>query len=59
MNKIIQLICPDQKGIIAQITSIINNSNGNIISIEQYVDNENNNFYIRLVVDNQEKAEFS
>jgi formyltetrahydrofolate deformylase len=58
MNKIIQLICPDQKGIIAQITSIINNSNGNIISIEQYVDNENNNFYIRLVVDNQEKAEF-
>ena len=45
-NKIIQLICPDQKGIIAKLTSIIHDSNNNILSIEQHVDNENNSFYI-------------
>ena len=36
-NIIIQLICPDQKGIIAQITSIILQTNNNILSIEQHV----------------------
>ena len=39
MNKIIiQLICPDQKGIIAQLTSCLYQSNANILSIEQHVD---------------------
>ena len=52
-NKIIQFICPDQKGIIAKITNIIYSSNSNIISIEQHVDNENNIFYIRLVISNE------
>ena len=45
---IIQLICPDQKGIIAQLTSILHQSNNNILSIEQHVDQENAKFYIRI-----------
>lgn len=50
MKKIvIQLICKDQKGIIAQITSIIFELNINILSIEQHVDNESNKFYIRIL----------
>ena len=41
MKKIvIHLICKDQKGIIAQITSILFGSDINILSIEQHVDNE-------------------
>ena len=57
-NKIIQFICPDQKGIIAQITSILFKSNQNILSIEQHVDNENNTFYIRLVVEDNPSYNF-
>ena len=50
-NIIIQLICPDQQGIIAQITSILYKSKINILSIEQYVDNERKKFYIRILAD--------
>lgn len=50
-NTIIQLICPDQKGIIAQITSILYESHINILSIEQHVDNNNKKFYIRILAD--------
>jgi len=46
---IIQLICPDQKGIIAKLTSILYNSKANILSIEQHVDNKK--FYIRVLAD--------
>ena len=49
MNKIIiQLICPDQIGIISRLTSILYKSNNNILSIEQHVDKEKENFYIRI-----------
>ena len=49
MNKtIIQLICPDQRGIIAQLTSSLYKSNANILSIEQHVDNKSKKFYIRI-----------
>jgi len=57
-NKIIQFICPDQKGILAQISSILYNAHNNILSIEQHVDNENNNFYIRIVVEHTISCEF-
>ena len=40
-QKIIQLICSDQKGIIAKITSILYSSGNNILSIEQHIDNQN------------------
>ena len=57
-NKIIQFICPDQKGIIAQLTSILNESSYNILSIEQHVDNENRIFYIRIVVEDNPSNKF-
>tara|TARA_Y100001970_G_scaffold5943_1_gene6700 strand:- start:11906 stop:12724 length:819 start_codon:yes stop_codon:yes gene_type:complete len=57
-NKIIQIICPDKRGIIARITSLIHKSNGNINSIEQHVDKQDYNFYIRLVVSNEKKEQF-
>jgi len=52
MNKvIIHLICPDQKGIIAELTSTLYNANANILSIEQHVDNKDKKFYIRILSD--------
>jgi len=58
-NIIIQLICPDQKGIIAQLTTILYKSSNNILSIEQHVDRENQKFYIRVLVEtNSNKAKF-
>ena len=47
---IIHLICPDQMGIISKLTSILNKSMCNILSIQQYVDKEKEKFYIRLSV---------
>jgi len=51
---IIQLICPDQKGIIAQLTSILHQTNNNILSIEQHVNQENAKFYIRIFAENDD-----
>ena len=50
-NIIIQLICPDQKGIIAQLTAILHQSDNNILAIEQYVDKQNEKFYIRILTE--------
>ena len=52
-NIVIQLICPDQKGIVAQLTSILYESNNNILSMEQYVDKENERFYIRVLAEGE------
>ena len=48
-KNIIQLICPDQRGIIAKISAILYNAGNNILSIEQHVDGENEKFYIRIL----------
>lgn len=40
--------CEDQVGIIAQITNYIKTHNGNIISLEQHVDEVNGVFFMRL-----------
>ena len=40
--------CPDQKGIIAEVTQFIYRHKGNIIYIDQYVDRENKAFFMRL-----------
>tara|TARA_A100001011_G_scaffold392903_1_gene481513 strand:- start:2659 stop:3513 length:855 start_codon:yes stop_codon:yes gene_type:complete len=40
--------CPDQKGIIAEVTQFIYSYKGNIIYIDQYVDRENKAFFMRL-----------
>ena len=45
---IIQLFCPDQKGIISRLTSILFDAGLSISSIQQYIDREKGNFYMRL-----------
>lgn len=40
--------CPDQKGIIAEATQFIYSHKGNILYIDQYVDRENQAFFMRL-----------
>ena len=40
--------CPDQKGIIAEVTQFIYSNKGNILYIDQYVDRENKAFFMRL-----------
>ena len=60
-NIIIQLICPDQKGIIAQLTAILHQSDNNILAIEQYVDKQNEKFYIRILTETKhvEREDYS
>lgn len=49
MKKITILInCKDKKGIIASTTNFIQDKNGNIVYIDQYVDRENSVFFMRL-----------
>ena len=49
MKRITILInCKDKKGIIATTTNFIHNNNGNIVYIDQYVDRENEVFFMRL-----------
>ncbi|TRO63987.1 formyltetrahydrofolate deformylase [Christiangramia sabulilitoris] len=49
MAKITLLIhCADTSGIIASVTSFFHSHKGNIIYIDQYVDNENKTFFMRL-----------
>ena len=49
MNKLTILIhCSDQSGIIASVTNFIGTNNGNIVYIDQYVDREQNIFFMRL-----------
>lgn len=40
--------CPDQPGIIAGVTHFIKEKGGNIVYIDQYVDRENELFFMRL-----------
>ena len=40
--------CPDQKGIIAEVTQFVYSHKGNILYIDQYVDRENQAFFMRL-----------
>ena len=49
MKRITLLInCNDRKGIIASITSYIQQQNGNIVYIDQHVDREDEMFFMRL-----------
>lgn len=45
--------CPDQKGIIADVTLFIHRKNGNIIYIDQYVDRAHKSFFMRVVVESE------
>ena len=49
MKRIIILInCNDKQGIIASVTSFIQQESGNIVYIDQHVDREDNKFFMRL-----------
>lgn len=45
---ILNIHCPDKKGIIATVTNFIHLNAGNILYIDQYVDRENKLFFMRL-----------
>jgi formyltetrahydrofolate deformylase len=40
--------CADQKGIVAKVTEFISENNGNILYLEQHVDHENKEFFMRV-----------
>lgn len=42
------LHCPDKQGILAVVTEFINNNNGNIIYLDQYVDKAQGVFFMRV-----------
>ena len=49
MKKTTLLInCPDKKGIIATVTNFILNKEGNTVYVEQHVDHEHEEFFMRL-----------
>ena len=49
------MYCPDQKGIIADVTQFIHKKNGNIIYIDQYVDRVHKSFFMRVVIESEFK----
>ncbi len=40
--------CPDQPGIVTNVTKFIHDNNGNVINLEQHVDRENVRFFMRI-----------
>ncbi|KAA1246048.1 formyltetrahydrofolate deformylase [Aquimarina sp. RZ0] len=58
MKKITLLInCPDKKGIIATVTNFIVNKKGNTVYIEQHIDRELGEFFMRLECEFDEDEE--
>ena len=47
-NIIILIHCKDQKGIIAAVTNYIASIGGNIVYLDQHVDNDQDVFFMRL-----------
>ncbi len=45
---ILLLHCPDKLGIITEITKFITDNNGNIVYLDQYVDNVDRRFFMRV-----------
>lgn len=45
---ILLLHCPDQPGIISEITKFITDNQGNIVYLDQYVDRHDGNFFMRI-----------
>jgi formyltetrahydrofolate deformylase len=52
MNKaILRIECPDKQGIVHEITGFIVNNKGNILELEQFVDQRTSRFFMRVVWD--------
>jgi formyltetrahydrofolate deformylase len=47
-SAVLLMHCPDNKGIVANITAFINDNNGNIISLDEHVDRLEKIFYMRV-----------
>ena len=47
-NAILLLHCPDQPGIISEVTKFITDNHGNIVYLDQYVDREDGIFFMRI-----------
>ena len=45
---ILLITCPDQRGIVAAVTDFILRHNGNVIDLDQHVDEQENVFFMRL-----------
>jgi formyltetrahydrofolate deformylase len=45
---ILLMYCQDRKGLVVAVTEFIDNNNGNIISLDEYVDREANIFFMRV-----------
>lgn len=45
---ILLMTCPDQKGLVAVVTDFLHRNNGNIITLDQHVDQEENQFFMRI-----------
>ena len=45
---ILLLHCPDESGIISEITKFITDNKGNIVYLDQYVDHEDERFFMRI-----------
>ena len=45
---ILLLTCPDQRGIVAAISSFVAENNGNVIALDQYVDSSEQVFFARM-----------
>ena len=48
MKLSIRIHCPDKKGIISETTNFLQNEGGNIVYLDQFVDRENNIFFMRI-----------
>ncbi len=48
---IVHINCPDQRGIIAQITDIIYKHGANVLDLEQHVEPDQKHFFMRLYID--------
>ena len=47
-SAILLLHCPDQPGIISEVTKFITDNQGNIVYLDQYVDREDGMFFMRI-----------
>lgn len=45
---ILLMHCPDQKGLVAAVTDFLQNNNGNVLSLDQHVDRQADQFFMRV-----------
>lgn len=45
---ILLIHCPDQQGIVAKVTEFLSQNNGNILYLEQHVDHQEKEFFMRI-----------